>query len=353
MALLLALPLGACAGGAGGTGLKVGLALDPIGAADLAFNKLVSIGVAAAQARLGGRIAQVRTFTATPGENEQDKYQRLIILCESGYGLVIAVGSGYAGPDPAHGPLARATADCPTTRFALVDDASVTAPNLANLAFAEDQGAYLMGAAAALRAGSGQPGRADPGAPGAGTGAVAMLAGCRSPAMAGVEAGYRAGAAAARPVTRVEVEYPATEPVTCASGKADFEAARAAAARLYATGAGVVYELTGQAAAGVLAAAKAANGLVIGSGTDAYLQYGALLRGSVLTSLLKRADLVLDQFVGDVVAGRFSAGTHLSTLKSGMLGYAASGGYIADLAPRLDIYKQEIIDGKVIFPNQP
>ena len=351
-ALLLAVPLAGCATG-GPPALTIGLALDPTGPADASVNGLVAATVAATRNRLGRRVATVRTFTARPGERDQDKYQRLAILCGSGADPVIAVGAGYAGADPANGPLARAAHDCPSTRFALLDDASVRAPNVAALAFADDQGAYLMGVAAALRAGAGPADGGGPTEPGTGTGAVALLAGCRTPAVVAAAAAYRAGALAARPGTRVEVAYLATDPADCAARYADPDAARAAAATLYATGAGVVYQLTGAAVAGVLTAAKAADGLVIGSGVDQYPQFGPPLRTTLLTSLRKRVDRVLDRFLTAVAAGRFQPGIQRGTLKSGDLGYATSGEYIAALSARLDIDKQEIIDGRVTLPDQP
>src|SRR3546814_11061920 len=54
--------------------------------------------------------------------------------------------------------MGAVTADFPDTAFAIVDDASVEAENLTSLVFAEHEGSFLVGAAAALTSETGQLG---------------------------------------------------------------------------------------------------------------------------------------------------------------------------------------------------
>ena len=68
---------------------------------------------------------------------------------------MIAVGFTYAGDDPATGPLARAAKDCPETHFAIIDNDTVSQPNVANLVFADEQGSYLVGVVAASKSSTG------------------------------------------------------------------------------------------------------------------------------------------------------------------------------------------------------
>src|SRR3546814_16064819 len=58
--------------------------------------------------------------------------------------MIIGVGFAFAES------MGAVTADFPDTAFAIVDDASVEAENLTSLVFAEHEGSFLVGAAAAL-----------------------------------------------------------------------------------------------------------------------------------------------------------------------------------------------------------
>ncbi len=128
--------------------VKVGLAYDIGGRGDKSFNDAAAAGLEQAKTELN---IEAKELPASATETENDKYARLKLLCQGGYNPVIAVGFVYAGVDPANGPLAKAAKDCPDTKFAIIDDGSAPAPNVANLVFAEEQGSYLVGAAAALK----------------------------------------------------------------------------------------------------------------------------------------------------------------------------------------------------------
>jgi len=151
---IVAFGIAACGGetsdGSGDTAdktLKVGLAYDIGGRGDKSFNDAAAAGLDRVEKELK---LEVKELEAVVNESETDKYSRLKLLCQGGYNPVIAVGFVYAGNDPVNGPLVRAAKDCPNTKFAIIDDASALADNVANLVFAEEQGSYLVGAAAAL-----------------------------------------------------------------------------------------------------------------------------------------------------------------------------------------------------------
>ena len=339
--LVAALAVGA-AGGCGATvtvpGARIGVAYDFSGPGSPALDNLVRAGLAKVQRQLGGRIAAVRSLTARAGETEADKYDRLIILCGSGYSPVLAVGTGYAGADPATGPLARAAAHCPKTRFALVDDGSVAAPNVADLVFAQAQGAFLVGAAAGLATG---------------TGKVGFVGGCPLPVVVAALAGYRAGVAAAHPHATVLTRYLATDPANCRTGFTDELAARAATDALFAAGVDVVYQFAGRAGDGVLAAAKSHGGLAVGNYADQYQQAGPDLRPALLTSMLVHAETAVPDFVRAALAGRFVAGPTNLDLAAGGVGYSTSGSAITPYLTQLDGYRKRIISGDIVVPNSP
>jgi basic membrane protein A len=127
--------------------VKVGLAFDIGGRGDKSFNDSAAAGLDKVRTDLN---IQTKELAAVVGESENDKYSRLKLLCDAGYNPVIAVGFVYDGADATTGPLARAAKDCPNTKFAIVDG-STKADNVADLTFAEEQGSFLVGAAAALK----------------------------------------------------------------------------------------------------------------------------------------------------------------------------------------------------------
>ncbi|MGC9667996.1 BMP family lipoprotein [Planosporangium sp. 12N6] len=340
---LVALGMAACGGksnndtgnGDGGAKktVKVGLAYDIGGRGDKSFNDAAAAGLEKAKKDLD---IQTRELEANKDETENDKYSRLKLLCESGYNPVIAVGFAYAG-DPTSGPIARAAKDCKDTKFAIIDDASVKAPNLANLTFAEEQGSFLVGAAAALKTKTGQ---------------IGFIGGCEVDLIKKFEAGYVAGAKAVKSDIQVTAKYLSTVGDKC-SGFNDPAKGQTAAEGMYDNGADVVYQAAGGSGTGVFKAAKGKGKLAIGVDSDQYETVTPDLKDVILTSMLKRVDTAVYQFVKDEGAGKFTAGETVFDLKADGVGYSVSGGKIDDIKTKLDEYKQQIIDGKITVPSKP
>ncbi len=155
-ALLLAgsLALAACASdeetgggtaneGGGSEDLKIGLAYDTGGRGDRSFNDSAYAGVEAAVAELGGDIQEV-----SPNDDGSNRAELLSNLAEQGFNPVIAVGFAY---DEVIGEVAP---DFPDTTFAQVDGSNfdgAKGDNVTGLLFAEEQGSFLAGVAAALK----------------------------------------------------------------------------------------------------------------------------------------------------------------------------------------------------------
>lgn len=321
----------ACSPGHGG--LKVGLAYAVGGPGDHGFNDLALAGLNRSEHDLHA-VTTVKALTAGAHESEDDQYKRLALLCQAGYDPVIAVGFTYAGADPADGPLARAAKLCPDTRFAIVDDDSVHQPNVADLVFADQQGAYLMGVVAATKTA---------------TGTVGLLAACRAPVITPFVAGYTAGARAVNPDVTVDVAYASNDPAHC--DFTDPDPARAAATGLYQGGADIVFQVAGGAGIGVFEAADALGKLAIGVDSDQYLSVAPPLRHVIVTSMVKRVDQAVYDFIRSVSTGTFTAGTHTYDLADGGITYATSGGQIDGMIPTLDDYRQEIVTGRIVVPS--
>jgi basic membrane protein A and related proteins len=340
-AAVITMGLAACGGDDGGsdtgTGndkkkLKVGLAFDIGGRGDKSFNDAAAAGLDKAKQELD---VEVKDLEAAANESETDKYERLKLLCTGGYNPVIAVGFVYAGADPKTGPLAKAAKDCPDVKFAIIDDSSVEAPNVAGLVFAEEQGSFLVGAAAALKTK---------------TGTVGFIGGCDVPLIKKFEAGFKAGAQAAKAGTKVLTNYLSTPADKC-SGFNDPAKGETQATGMYEQGADVVYQAAGGSGTGVFKAAKAKNALAIGVDSDQYNTADPAVRDVIITSMLKRVDVAVYDFIKGVDS--FTAGKLVFDLKKDGVGYSTTGGKVDDIKAKLDEYKQQIISGSITVPTEP
>ncbi len=336
IALATVLGTAACGGGGRPHGLRIGVAYDYAAPGDTHFTETAKGAINVIKGKLGSRIAAVKEFSAKPEDTDTDRYDRLIILCESGYDPVIAAGPGYAGVDPATGPLARAAKTCPKTRFAIVDDTGVLAPNVANLVFGYAQGGYLAGVVAARETK---------------TGKVGFVGGCRIPVVAAFENGYWAGVRATRPDAVAISRYLVNDPAGCRNGFADQSAARAGADLVYGAGVDVAFEVAGSADMGVVQSAKAHDAKMIASYVDLHRQLDATLRDQILTSIVMRIDIMLNDFIRGVLAGKFTAGVSRWDLSNTGVGYTTSGNWILDLVPELTATEKGLANGTIALPT--
>jgi basic membrane protein A len=314
--------------------VKVGMAYDIGGRGDKSFNDAAAAGLEKAKTELN---IETKELPAAATETENDKYARLKLLCQGGYNPVIAVGFVYAGVDPANGPLAKAAKDCPETKFAIIDDGSAKAANIANLVFAEEQGSYLVGAAAALKST---------------TGHIGFIGGCKVDLIGKFEAGYIAGAKAVKPDITVDVNYLSTVADRC-SGFNDPAKGQTAAAGLYDAGADIVYQAAGGSGTGVFQAAKAKGKKAIGVDSDQYNTVDPSLRDVIMTSMLKRVDTAVFNFVDDFGKDNFVSGVQVFDLKKDGVGYSTTGGKVDDIKAKLDDYKAKIVAGTIQVPTTP
>jgi len=317
---------GAASGGGGASSLKVGMAYDVGGRGDQSFNDSAAAGLDKAKKELG---AQVKEAAATNGEAESARQERLQQLIDAGYTNVVAVGFAYA---KSVGAAAKAN---PDVKFAIVDDASPdsTAANIDNITFAENEGSFLVGAAAALKTKVNH---------------VGFVGGVDTDLIKKFEVGYIAGVKAVNPSIVVDVKY-LTQPPDF-SGFASVDKGKAAAEGMYQGGADIVYHAAGGSGGGVFTAAKAAGKLAIGVDSDQALTAPADVRDVILTSMIKKVDVGVYDFIKSIKDGNFKNGVHTFDLKSGGVDYSTTGGKVDDIKAKLDDYKKQIIDGKITVP---
>lgn len=315
-------------GSAAAGGLKVGLAYDIGGRGDKSFNDSAALGLDKAKKDLG---VTAQESEAQPSETDSDKEERLRTLADAGATAVVAVGFAYAGP------LAKVAPDYPKVHFAIVDDASKMADNLTSIVFAANQSSFLVGAAAALKTK---------------TGTVGFIGGVQTPLIQEFQAGYTAGVKAAKPGTKVLVQYLTQLPDF--SGFSDPAKGKTAAGGLLDQKADVIYQAAGGSGSGVFEAVAGKPGaLAIGVDSDQYQSAAPGVKDIILTSALKNVNVGVFNFLASVKDGTVKAGTVEYDLKNGGVGYSTANPKIADIEPQLDAFKAKIIDGSIKVPTTP
>ena len=237
--------------------LKVGLVADAGQLNDNGFNELAFKGLKRAERDLGitGRVVEAKTAA--------DYMPNMSTLARQGFDLIIGVGF-------AQGDAIAATAKrFPETSFAIIDVDHAflkgKPANVQGLLFREEQVGYLVGYLGALEAKR------------AGGTTISAVGGVKEPPVDRFIAGYKAGAEAAVPGTKVRWDY--------SQDWEDQAKCKELALNQIAAGSKVVFQVAGACGLGALSAAK--DEAVWGIGVDGDQ---AFLGDHVLTSALKGVD---------------------------------------------------------------
>jgi basic membrane protein A len=338
-AITLALALTACGsedepggegtdGGEGDSDITIGLAYDVGGRGDQSFNDSAAAGADQAVEEFGFELEEAE---ATDGEAESAREERLRTFADAGVDPIIAVGFAYAPS------VAKVAPEYPDIHFALIDSADATGENIANLLFAEEQGSFLVGAAAALESQAGN---------------IGFVGGVNTPLIAKFEAGYIAGAQAVNPDIEVQSQY-LTEPPDF-SGFGDPAKGKTTAEGMFQNGADIVYHAAGGSGGGVFEAAAEAGGFAIGVDSDQYETADPSVQDVIITSMLKKVDVGVFEYLTEVNDGTFPSGEVTYDLESDGVGYSTSGDMLSqETIDQLEDFKQQIIDGEITVPTEP
>jgi len=314
-----------------GDGPKIGLAYDVGGRGDQSFNDSAYVGLKKAVEEFDGSCVEGE---ASDGEPESAREDRLRNMADSGATAIVGVGFAYSDSVNAVAP------DYPKVNFAIVDGFDPdTKPNdnVAYLTFAANEGSYLVGVAAAEKTK---------------TGTIGFVGGVHNDLIKGFEAGYVAGAKAAKPDIKVDVAYIQESDL---KGFGDPAGGKAAATGEFDKGADVVYHASGASGSGVFdAAVEAGDGKwAIGVDSDQYLTATTAQKAHILTSALKRVDVATYDFIKTVNDGKPATSYTTYDLKNDGVGYATSGGFIDDIKSDIDGYKAKIVSGEIKVPTKP
>jgi basic membrane protein A len=297
------------------------------GRGDQSFNDSAAAGLDQAVEEFG---METQESEAEDGEAESSREERLRTFADAGYDPIIAVGFAYAAS------VAKVAEEYPDVHFAIIDDSSIEADNVASLVFAEEQGSFLVGAAAALKTETDE---------------IGFVGGVETPLIQKFEAGYVAGAEAVNPDIEVDVTYLTQIPDF--SGFADPAKGKTAAQGMFDNGADIVYHAAGGSGGGVFEAASESGNYAIGVDSDQYNTADPSVKDSIITSMLKNVNVAVYEYLSQVNDGEFPSGITTYDLSVDGVGYSTSGGFIDDIVDQLDDYKQQIIDGEIEVPTAP
>jgi basic membrane protein A len=177
--------------------IKVGLALDVGGLGDKSFNDSAYKGLQ--NAIRDGLVCFDNTKFLEANATGSNRGENVTNLAEAGYNLIVGVGFAFS-PD-----INEIAKDYPDQNFAVIDgyatcgtacgltNDAAAIPNVADLTFTEQQGSFLVGAAAALEAAK------------LNCTTVGFLGGQTGPLIGKFQAGYTAGVHKVNPDIRSSI----------------------------------------------------------------------------------------------------------------------------------------------------
>ena len=298
---------------------RIGLVFDVGGRGDKSFNDAAYLGVSRAEREL-----DVEGSYLEPASTE-DREAALRLFAARGFDLVIGVGFIFSSDIDA---VARAY---PGTRFAGVDYApgpNGIPPNVAALAFREEEGSFLVGAVAGLMSKSHH---------------VGFVGGMTGPLIRKFEVGYAEGVKAACPTCVVHAAYAGPTP----DAFRDPAKGKALANAQIAAGSDVIYHASGATGHGVFEAAADARVMAIGVDADQHDE----MPGTVVTSMIKRGDVAVFDIVKDTLEGRFKGGMNVFGLKEAGVDYVHDGPHAAripdDVKRRVEVLRADVVERRI------
>jgi basic membrane protein A len=309
---------------------------DSGGFDDKSFNQSGYEGLIAAQTTLG-----VQT-EAAESQSESDFAANLQAMTSQGCDLTIAVGS----------LLVDATTDAaaanPGSHFAIVDDASITLPNVKPLVFQTSEAAYLAGYIAAAQTK---------------TGTVATFGGMAIPSVTIFMDGFVDGVAKFNADKGEDIAVLGwdkdTQDGSFTGDFVDQSKGQSLAKTFIDQGADIVMPVAGPVGLGAVAAAKEADGVaIVWADVDGYVSNPA--DGAIfLTSVVKEIGNSVATTVAETVAGGFTSEAYVGTLANGGVGIAPFHDFEAEVSPEtkaeVDALKAAIIAGEIMVtsPSNP
>jgi basic membrane protein A len=225
---------------------------------DRSFNEAAFNGAERWAEATGGTYREIEL------QSDAQREQAMRRLAEAGSNPIVMAGFSQATP------LGVVAPDYPDTTFVIIDGV-VEEPNVRSVIFSEHEGSYLVGMLAAMASE---------------TGTVGFVGGMDIPLISRFACGYAQGVVAVNPEATVLANMTGTTPAAWNDPVRGGELTRGQIAQ----GADVVYAAAGGTGLGVLQVAEDEG--IFSIGVDSNQNY--LHPGSVLTSMLKRVDVAVE-----------------------------------------------------------
>jgi len=281
---------------------------------DKSFNEAAFAGATRWAEETGG------TFREIELTSEAQREQALRRFAEGGFNPVVMTGFSFASSLDAVAP------DYPDTKFAVIDVNWLDQPNVRGVGFAEQEGSYLVGIAAAMASK---------------TGTVSFIGGMDVPLIRAFACGYVQGVKSVNPDLAVVQNMTGTTPSAWNDPVKGGELTKAQIAQ----GSDVVYAAAGGTGVGVLQ--TAADEGILSIGVDSNQNH--LFPGQVLTSMLKRVDnAVYEAFTQ---GENMEAGNFTMNVANGGVDYALDENnaeiFTAEIKAAVDAAKAGIANGSI------
>ena len=299
------------------------------GAGDKSYNDSCNIGAQKAVEDFGIELKSLEGTTA------QEWEANLVAACEGGYDLVIGASSNIADYISKHAP------NYPDTKFAVIDT-TVDLPNVESISFAQNQGSFLAGAAAAMFTQKTDIEGVNE------DNVIGWVGGMDIPVLHDFYVGYEQGAKYIDPDITILQAFAGTwtDPL---KGK-ELTLAQ------YEQGADIVMNVASGTGPGILEAAKEAGKYAIGVDLDQDKDQP----GHVLTSMVKRVDNACYLVIQSAVEGTFEGGsTQYLTLSEGgvsltdfsVMKEALGDKFPQDIVDKCEELQEKIVSGEIVVEN--
>ncbi|HLR61867.1 MAG TPA: BMP family protein [Lentibacillus sp.] len=313
----------------GPSDFSAGMVTDVGGVDDKSFNQSAWEGLQAWGEEHG--LEQGQGFDYAQSNSDSDYAPNLNRLVREGYNVVF--GIGYKLEDA----IKDVAGQYPDTNFAIVDSV-VEGDNIASITFADHEGSFLAGVAAANKTN---------------TDKLGFVGGTDSDLINKFESGFVAGAKTVNPDIEVEVQY---------AGAFDApDDGKLIASNMFNDDIDVIYHASGATGNGVFAQAKDIKNndpereiWVIGVDRDQYEEGQIGDQNVTLTSMVKRVGNSVQQVSNMAMEGEFPGGEVLEFgVEDEGVGLADTNekAYTDEIAQAVDEWKQKIIDGEVEVPQ--
>lgn len=203
--------------------------------------------------------------------------------------------------------------------------------NLSGISFREQEGAFLVGMIAAFKSN---------------TGKIGFVGATPIPLIQRFQAGYAQGARYAVPGIQVSAVF--ASPTD--SGFDDPIKGKELANELIDNGVDVIFHASGSTGLGVIEAAEERGIMAIGVDKD---QSDQAAPGVVISSLLKKEDVVIYDVIRDTLTDGFPSGQHSYGLKEGALDYVYDPAILGAYHDDLENAKEAIINGDIVVNPVP